>query len=208
MIYLVRHGESTANAEGKYQGQTYDTHLSAFGKKQVKKIASYFKDKKVADVYVSPLTRTKETAQIVSSAVGKPYQLEPLLLETDHGDWAGKEKEWIFKHYPEFVETWQNNPKHVSFPNGEDFLDVVERAKDVLKAHPGRDRDIVFISHDNTIRAILSVAEGREINKMWDYPLENASISILTPHDDRYELREVVVEHLNGLRSEVDTQAL
>ena len=33
-IYLVRHAESLANAQGIYQGQTYDTPLSNLGKKQ------------------------------------------------------------------------------------------------------------------------------------------------------------------------------
>lgn len=208
MIYLVRHGESAANTEGKYQGQTYDTHLSALGKRQVQLIANYFKDKKIDEIWVSPLTRTKETAQAISIAVSLPYRLEPLLLETDHGEWAGKEKKWVKRHYPEFSKIWQERPGEADFPGGERFADVVERARKVLERHPDGEKNVIMVSHDNTIRAILSVAERRDINKMWDYPMENASIAVLSKKGDFYDLEEIIISHLGQLRSDVAEQVL
>ena len=210
MIYLVRHGESVANIEGLYQGQTYDTNLSDLGKEQVKQISGYFQKivqdgAKIDDIWVSPLTRTKETALPISSSLHIPYKLEPLLLEADHGVWSGKGKDWVCDNYMGFCEIWWNTPSKAEFPEGEKFVEVVERAKELVAKLP-KDKNIILVSHDNTIRAILSVAENRDIDKMWDYPLENACICVLEEKNDGYDLKEIIVEHLNGLRSDVAHQ--
>lgn len=210
MIYLVRHGESIANIEEVYQGQTYDTDLSPKGKDQVASVARYFKElqnenQEFDEIWVSPLTRTKQTAQPISTALGVPYKVEPLLLETDHGVWAGKGKDWVCDNYMPFCEIWWNKPSQADFPKGEKFTQVVKRAREVLeKADPNK--DYIFVSHDNTIRAILSVAQDRDVDKMWDYPLENACISVLEFKDGKYDLKEIIVEHLNGIRSDLAQQ--
>ncbi|MAG39352.1 hypothetical protein CMI41_00070 [Candidatus Pacearchaeota archaeon] len=65
-IYLVRHGESKANAKGIHQGQKIDTSLSKKGLEQAKKIAERLKDKTFEIIYSSDLKRAYETAKEIS----------------------------------------------------------------------------------------------------------------------------------------------
>ena len=62
-IYLVRHGESIANAKGIHQGQKIDTSLSKKGLEQAKKIAERLKDENFEIIYSSDLKRAYETAK-------------------------------------------------------------------------------------------------------------------------------------------------
>ena len=57
-IYLVRHGESKANASGIHQGQKIDTSLSKNGLEQAKKIAERLKDENFEIIYSSDLRRS------------------------------------------------------------------------------------------------------------------------------------------------------
>lgn len=65
-IYLVRHGESIANAKGIHQGQKIDTSLSKKGLEQAKKIAERLKDENFETIYSSDLKRAYETAKEIA----------------------------------------------------------------------------------------------------------------------------------------------
>lgn len=69
-LILARHGESVANRRGIYQGQTYDTALTALGKRQARVLSKRLKDHKVEGVFTSPLGRALETAKIVAAGFG------------------------------------------------------------------------------------------------------------------------------------------
>jgi len=65
-IYLVRHGESIANAKGIHQGQKIDTSLSKKGLEQAQKIAERLKDEDFEIIYSSDLKRAYETAKEIA----------------------------------------------------------------------------------------------------------------------------------------------
>lgn len=92
-IFLIRHGETEWNAEGRFQGQK-DSPLTPGGRAQAHRVglrlAEQLTEGTRADIYVSPLGRTQETARIVS-ALGDyaRVQLEPRLQEVTTGSWDG-----------------------------------------------------------------------------------------------------------------------
>jgi probable phosphoglycerate mutase len=65
-IYLVRHGETDWNAEGRVQGGT-DTALNATGRRQAVDLASRIKGVRLDAVYSSGLRRSRDTAELVRS---------------------------------------------------------------------------------------------------------------------------------------------
>ncbi|MFH2113770.1 MAG: histidine phosphatase family protein, partial [Spirochaetota bacterium] len=80
-FYIMRHGESVANAGRRMQGRQ-DFRLNASGRQQAAAAGQWFLDKKVSRVLCSPLARASETAAIVSSVAGFPTpETEPLLIE-------------------------------------------------------------------------------------------------------------------------------
>ena len=85
-ITLLRHGESVGNAESRWQGQA-DFPLTEKGRAQACALAERWKkeDAKFDHVIASPLTRTKETAEIIASVLNLNVEFEPLWLERDNG---------------------------------------------------------------------------------------------------------------------------
>ena len=87
-IYFVRHGQTYANIDKVWHGQT-DTELTPEGYEQTRKLGAYFSNYITPTViYSSPLQRARITAE----AIGQGFNLEviqdPRLMELDLGDWS------------------------------------------------------------------------------------------------------------------------
>lgn len=85
MIYLVRHGQTDWNLQGKNQGQT-DTELNQTGIEQAKVIAEQLKSIKFDVVLSSPLKRALKTAQIIYDGIITP---DDRLIERCNGELEG-----------------------------------------------------------------------------------------------------------------------
>src|SRR5690606_19746874 len=108
-ITLVRHGESVGNAESRWQGQK-DYPLTERGRAQAQALAARWKqeDVKFDAVIASPLSRAKETAEIISSSYGLNVELDPLWMERNNGKFSGltaSEVRQNFTH-PEFYNPY------------------------------------------------------------------------------------------------------
>jgi probable phosphoglycerate mutase len=94
MIFLVRHGESEANAAGVAQGSGLKSDLTEKGRSQAKQTGEFFKLKhiKFDKVYSSTSSRAVETADIIASELKydiKEIKRDPLLNEGDSGNATG-----------------------------------------------------------------------------------------------------------------------
>ncbi len=89
-ITLLRHGESIGNAEGYHQGQA-EFALTEKGRQQAYALAKYWLGKgQVFDQAIaSPQSRAKETAEIVTDALGTPLEFDDVWMERDNGIYAG-----------------------------------------------------------------------------------------------------------------------
>ncbi len=90
IITFVRHGESTANAEGIHQGQS-DFPLSEKGREQARALAARWAAEGAAyDLSIaSPLSRARETAEILSGALNVPLETDPIWMERHGGKLQG-----------------------------------------------------------------------------------------------------------------------
>jgi probable phosphoglycerate mutase len=67
-VYLIRHGQTTANAAGRIQGKSEQGTLSEVGKTQAEKLRKWAKSEEVSFVYHSPLGRASDTAAMAFPA--------------------------------------------------------------------------------------------------------------------------------------------
>lgn len=89
-ILVVRHCQSTWNAEHRWAGQA-DPPLSEAGREDGRTLAATLSDARLDAVACSDLRRAEETAVIVASALGlSPPRLVPELRERDAGSWTGR----------------------------------------------------------------------------------------------------------------------
>ena len=88
-LMIVRHGQSVADIENRYEGRA-DFPLTSLGYEQAVKLALWIKDKYPPDFIVSsPLKRTSETAEIISKEVNIEVKYDNDLMELDSGLLAG-----------------------------------------------------------------------------------------------------------------------
>jgi len=211
-IVIVRHAESIANTQGIYQGQTYDTDLSDLGKKQAKALASRLKIFGIKKVITSPLKRTHQTAKAIADEIGCEVMINEKIIETNHGKWEGKHKDWIKENFKDIYEMWLQKPSGVVFPNGESFMDTVKRTLDFLE-NTEIEPYSAIVTHDNILRAMISLIKNSDIDKMWDIPLETAALNILeinkVNQKNLYRILKLNdTGHLKGFRNNVRKHAL
>ena len=95
LVYVVRHGETSWNAEYRLQGQA-DTDMTALGRAQAdrngRRLAELIPNPGEFDFVASPLRRTRETMERIRAAMRLPvedYRTDTRLLEVHFGDWQG-----------------------------------------------------------------------------------------------------------------------
>jgi probable phosphoglycerate mutase len=95
LCYFVRHGQTGWNAEFRLQGQA-DTDMTELGRRQAirngKRLAALIPNPEDFDFVASPLTRTRETMELVRAEIGLPakgYRVDARLMEVHFGGWQG-----------------------------------------------------------------------------------------------------------------------
>ena len=147
-IYLIRHGETDWNIEGRYQGQA-DPPLNQRGIEQAGELWENLKDEGLNLVYSSPLLRAKQTAVILSKQLTIPLFEDPRLMEIHQGKWQTKLRAEIQATYPDVFRAWERNPWQVTPPEGENLFQVRDRVNasidDILRLYP--DKRLGIVTH-------------------------------------------------------------
>ena len=161
-LYLVRHGETDWNREGRAQGRG-DTPLNEAGLSQSAALGRHFQNVDLAAVYSSPAKRASETAYAIAASHGLTLQLRDGLLELDLGELDGTRLREMRDHFPDFFQHWTANAGTARFPSGETLEELQERAWDVISivvhAHEIQ-HSVVVVSHAFATYAIICRALG------------------------------------------------
>ena len=178
-LWLVRHGESEYNAQGRFQGHM-DVPLSALGVRQAEKIghrlASY--DFDFDGLYCSDLQRAALTAQKIAERVKIPAKADVRLREIHMGELQGLLRTEMEIRFPEFAQRVKADSWNTARPGGESMADVAMRVKSFVDELPsGR---FVLVSHGGTIRSILKTYLGLDGSVWRNFQLNNTSLTRLT----------------------------
>jgi probable phosphoglycerate mutase len=172
-LVFIRHGETDWNVEGRLQGQR-DIPLNANGRAQARRNGEVVRDQipEAAgfDFVASPLSRTRETMEIVRTAMGldpKAYEVDSRLLEITFGELEGLTYADIETRDPGWSEARHANKWDYLPPGGESYhmlsvriigwLQTLERDS-VVVAHGGVGR--VLRTHLLGLDKMLSVSES------------------------------------------------
>ncbi len=176
-IYLVRHAESIANTEGKYQGITYDTDLSELGQKQARALSRELRQVPIEQIMSSPLKRTFQTASLVAEIKNLDFTIEPRIIETNHGLWEGKHKAEIVRNWQHIYRKWLRFPSSVKFPGGEHFLETQRRVIEWWEELITNPKDTLVVSHDNILRIVIAKVMNMKLNRIWKFHLQPTAIT-------------------------------
>ena len=130
-LLLLRHGQSTWNAERRWQGWA-DAPLSELGERQARDAADHLADSGLTVATSSDLTRARRTAEIVARTLGIDLiGAEPDLRERDVGHWTGLTVQEIETRWPEEMAA-QRAGRLARQPGGEDTTTLLKRCMDAL----------------------------------------------------------------------------
>ncbi|MGI6589701.1 MAG: histidine phosphatase family protein [Candidatus Iainarchaeum sp.] len=149
VIYLVRHGETTYNANHLYTGQA-NPPLTKKGEMQSSKAKKFFNKMNITNplIYCSPLKRAKNTAKIIGL---KKIVYKNELKEIDVGEFESKTRKEILTKFN------VNFERITKYPNGESLTDVKNRLSNLIeKIKREKDNDIIIVAHEVVNKTIAS----------------------------------------------------
>ncbi|MCX6780867.1 MAG: histidine phosphatase family protein [Candidatus Magasanikbacteria bacterium] len=153
-FYFIRHGITSHNERGIVQSRS-DIPLSDMGREQAALAGDRLKNEKISGFYASPLSRARETAEIIAAPHNLPVTIDSSLLEIDAGDLEDKS-------YLDLIEFRKNKTVpfiDFTYPNGERIIDVFARAQNFLDhvlANHNINDTIAVVSHGAFLRAMFS----------------------------------------------------
>jgi len=161
-IFLVRHGETEWNSLGRFQGQV-DVTLNSRGVGQSLDIAKASFTWGLNAIYTSPLIRTMQVAEEIGKQIGLPVIADDRLMELSLGELEGITGQDMRSNWAEVYNNWRSNPGDTVLPGGESLSQLQERGWDFFiekEQEHQQDTAILFVSHNFTIRCIISYLLG------------------------------------------------
>ncbi len=160
-IYLLRHGQTVWNVEGRYQGQL-NSPLTAKGKEQAStnalKLNKYI-DLKELKFFASPLGRAKHTAEIIAEINGLDASkiiFEKQIQEFNYGIFEGKTKTYCHSELATEFLARESDKFNYVLEGGESYAKVYERLKTWL-ASVKDEKVIVVVAHEMINRALRGI---------------------------------------------------
>jgi broad specificity phosphatase PhoE len=184
-LLFIRHGETSWNVEHRLPGQLPGISLNEKGVQQVKQLAEALNAIPVSAIISSPLERACETAQILAEGRDLRVYMEPDLMDTQVGAWAGKTIDEVSKNDPAWKE-FVRNP--LVAPEGVETFSVLQervlaaverwRTTEDIGAYPA------FVAHADVIKVLLAHYLPIELSRAPSLMIDNASVSLVALEQD------------------------
>ncbi|MDR3279844.1 MAG: histidine phosphatase family protein [Synergistaceae bacterium] len=187
-FFIVRHGETLWNTEGRFQGQR-DTELDERGIRQSERVAEYLAGHKFDAVTSSPLKRALFAAERIAETCGAGSpEIIPGFTEINHGDWEGLLSSEVKLRWPDLMEMWHTAPHTVIMPGtgGESLRAVqiraVASAAELAEKYSG---DVCIAAHDAVIKALMCHFLNAPLSSFWSFQIANCGLSIVEVTEGR-----------------------
>jgi alpha-ribazole phosphatase len=156
-LFLIRHGQTEWNSQGRYQG-TQDTILTETGLKQARLARKYLSRVNFANFYSSPKKRALQTANIIADGLNIKINIREDLKELNFGKWEGLTFENINTSYKQDYQNWLSDPYNNTPTGGESFKVLLERAgseiNKIVNENP-EGSNVGVVTHGGVIIALL-----------------------------------------------------
>jgi len=214
-IFLIRHGETNWNKEGRFQGQI-DIPLNENGKDQASKTSEYLRNISFNKAFSSSMHRPYETAQIILQN-NKNLKIEKIdsLVEISHGLWEGKLEVEIREKWPSLLKNWHDKPEEVIMPEGESIKDVSGRSVEAFDkiCLSQKDNDLsLLVAHDAVNKTLICNILGINFSNIWMIKQGNGGITIIDLFNDPSKPPVIsalnITTHLGGIIDSTASGAL
>ncbi len=201
-LYIMRHGETRWNKEGRIQGSS-DIELTDYGVELAECTAEGFcRDGLLFDrIYTSPLNRAVTTARIIAGmdlkpSAGEAFFIDDRLREMSFGKYEGLLLKEIASYDENIVNCFSHPSLFVADETGESYEDLFHRVGDFieqmllpLEADPAVQTALV-VCHGTVIRAFFHCMFGFPLDDFWTISQPNCSINRIALSDGVFTMLE------------------
>ena len=170
-LYVVRHGQTDWNKKRLIQGRI-DIPLNEEGIAQAKKSKEKLDSIRLDVIYVSPLLRARQTAEIINEGRNLPILVDERIQEESYGDMEGT---------PRSGEAYltQRRSFFKRYPNGEGYLDVVARVYPFLNEikRTRKGQNVLLVCHGGMSRVVNSYFHDMGNEEFVEFGLDNCEIA-------------------------------
>lgn len=169
-LCLIRHGETTWNREGRWQGHA-DPGLTETGLEQARRLAEALaaehRIRPWQRLYSSDLARAATTAGLIGEVLGLGLEVDRRLRELDVGAWAGLTRAEIAIRDDATLRAFESGAPDVRPGGGETRIEIRLRSHAFVCAlaerHPGE--RILVVTHLGVIRALVPGAAPGNLDR-------------------------------------------
>ena len=188
---IVRHGQSSYNAQQKIQGRSDESILTEKGIQDAQIVGDTLNQLNFAALYCSPLQRAKKTAEIIQGRLKNRPELKASeqLREIDLPLWETLPKQEVSTKFPEDYHCWKTRPHQfkmllqIADGTREHYpvLSIYQQAKQfwqsALTQHSNE--TILIVAHNGINRALIMTALGVEPARYHSIQQSNCCINVL-----------------------------
>ena len=193
IIYLVRHGETVANAAQTFQGQQ-NSPLNDNGVEQAKIVAEGLQYTKFDAVFSSDLDRAADTAKMIAEKqdfIGE-IVLDQRFREADFGEWETHTYQNVMETWPDIAKAWLKDSYNTRPPRGETLDEVVGRVaeglREIVEKYP--EGTALVVCHGGTIRGAVCSVLGVSANIFQKLSVDNCSVTVIKMVEEKSTLRK------------------
>jgi probable phosphoglycerate mutase len=184
-LLLVRHGVTTWNREGRFQGHL-DAPLADEGRTEARLLGERLAAELDGEIHIvtSPLRRAADTAAILAKALPDrataSVESDPRLVEIGQGEWEGRTHAELEIDDPERYAAWRSRAGEEQPPGAETIETALLRVSEALDELAAAAEDTVcLVSHGGILRLAAGHLLSLEARRAWAMDVDNASLSEL-----------------------------
>ncbi|KAH0668195.1 hypothetical protein KY285_029401 [Solanum tuberosum] len=186
-VVLVRHGQSTWNAEGRIQGSSDFSVLTSKGESQAETSRQMLIDDSFDICFSSPLRRSKRTAEIIWGAREEEIITDSDMREIDLYSFQGLLKHEGKAKYGEAFRQWQIDAPNFIIDGHYPVRELWARAKscwDKILVHESK--SVLVVAHNAVNQALVATAIGLGTEYFRILLQSNCGVSVLdfTPQSE------------------------
>lgn len=197
-LYIIRHGETSWNTQLRLQGQT-DIELNENGRALAAKTALALREVPFDLVVTSPLSRARETAQILMGGRDIPMVEDARIQEINFGELEGVRLTREERNTPgnEFYDFFHAPGQYRPQKGGESLDELCARTavflEELRESAQGRAEGMTILisTHGATSRALLSAIKGTPREHFWEEGVpKNCAVTVVDLVEGRWVIRE------------------
>ena len=200
-LYMVRHGESEWNVQGRIQGHA-DVDLTDRGRQQARVLARRLSGVAFDAAYSSDLNRSRETAQIILGDSSTPLQATDRIREYHKGVFQGLTVHEYMRRYPDLYQASLVNDLDFAPTGGETIRQTSSRmaafVSDLKRQH--QDETVLVVGHGGSLRSAVVAIMDLPLEANWKFVMGNCSLSVFDIYSNNAVMRLYNdTSHLNGV---------